>query len=44
MSMTIQSRVKDKILVAQGKASKVENAPAEMLRAWINKWKRRKVE
>ncbi|GKC84894.1 putative reverse transcriptase domain-containing protein [Tanacetum coccineum] len=32
MSMTIQSSVKDKILVAQGEASKVENAPAEMLR------------
>ncbi|GKC73939.1 hypothetical protein Tco_1119822 [Tanacetum coccineum] len=32
MSMTIQSSVKDKILVAQGKVSKVENAPAEMLR------------
>ncbi|GKD98279.1 reverse transcriptase domain-containing protein, partial [Tanacetum coccineum] len=32
MSMTIQSSVKDKILVAQSKASKVENATAEMLR------------
>ncbi|GJV37746.1 putative reverse transcriptase domain-containing protein [Tanacetum coccineum] len=32
MSMTIQSGVKDKILVAQGEASKEENAPAEMLR------------
>ncbi|GJT15565.1 putative reverse transcriptase domain-containing protein [Tanacetum coccineum] len=32
MSMTIQSSVKDKILAAQGEASKVENAPAEMLR------------
>nr|GEV95595.1 putative reverse transcriptase domain-containing protein [Tanacetum cinerariifolium] len=31
MSMTIQSSVKDKILVAQGEASKVENATAEML-------------
>ncbi|GJS53086.1 hypothetical protein Tco_0626448 [Tanacetum coccineum] len=32
MSMTIQSSVKDKILAAQGEASKVENAQAEMLR------------
>ncbi|GJU94209.1 putative reverse transcriptase domain-containing protein [Tanacetum coccineum] len=32
MSMTIQSSVKDKILAAQGEASKVENAPVEMLR------------
>nr|GEV52939.1 hypothetical protein [Tanacetum cinerariifolium] len=32
MSMTIQSGVKDKILVAQSKVSKVENAPAKMLR------------
>nr|GEU81825.1 putative reverse transcriptase domain-containing protein [Tanacetum cinerariifolium] len=32
MSMTIQSSVKDKILVAQSEASKIENAPAEMLR------------
>nr|GEZ53775.1 putative reverse transcriptase domain-containing protein [Tanacetum cinerariifolium] len=32
MSMTIQSSVKDKILVAQHEASKIENAPAEMLR------------
>ncbi|GJS55099.1 reverse transcriptase domain-containing protein [Tanacetum coccineum] len=32
MSMTIQSSVKDKILFAQGEASMVENAPAEMLR------------
>ncbi|GJQ96253.1 putative reverse transcriptase domain-containing protein [Tanacetum coccineum] len=32
MSMTIQSDVKDKILVAQNEASKVENAPAKMLR------------
>ncbi|GKB17941.1 putative reverse transcriptase domain-containing protein [Tanacetum coccineum] len=32
MSMIIQSSVKDRILVAQSKASKVENAPAEMLR------------
>ncbi|GJQ96937.1 putative reverse transcriptase domain-containing protein [Tanacetum coccineum] len=32
MSMTIQSGVKDKILAAQSEASKVENAPAEMLR------------
>ncbi|GJY67218.1 ribonuclease H-like domain-containing protein [Tanacetum coccineum] len=31
MSMTIQSCVKDKILVAQGEASKVENMPAKML-------------
>ncbi|GKB99891.1 putative reverse transcriptase domain-containing protein, partial [Tanacetum coccineum] len=31
MSMTIQSSVKDKILVAQGEASKVENATAKML-------------
>nr|GEZ71572.1 hypothetical protein [Tanacetum cinerariifolium] len=30
--MTIKSSVKDKILAAQGEASKVENAPAEMLR------------
>nr|GEY01453.1 putative reverse transcriptase domain-containing protein [Tanacetum cinerariifolium] len=33
ISMTIQSSVKDKILVAQCEASKVENAPAEMLRS-----------
>ncbi|GKB32978.1 putative reverse transcriptase domain-containing protein [Tanacetum coccineum] len=32
MSMTIQSGVKDKILVAQSESSKVENAPTEMLR------------
>ncbi|GKD77986.1 putative reverse transcriptase domain-containing protein [Tanacetum coccineum] len=32
MSMTIQSSVKDKILVAQSKVSKVENATTEMLR------------
>ncbi|GJV47942.1 putative reverse transcriptase domain-containing protein [Tanacetum coccineum] len=31
MSMTIQSGVKDKILVVQSEASKVENVPAEML-------------
>ncbi|GJT67184.1 putative reverse transcriptase domain-containing protein [Tanacetum coccineum] len=31
VSMTIQSSVKDKILVAQSKASKVENATIEML-------------
>ncbi|GKA26274.1 putative reverse transcriptase domain-containing protein [Tanacetum coccineum] len=31
MFMTIQSNVKDKILVAQGEASKVENTPVEML-------------
>nr|GEV71803.1 putative reverse transcriptase domain-containing protein [Tanacetum cinerariifolium] len=30
--MTIQSSVKDKILVVQGEASKVETAPPEMLR------------
>ncbi|GJR06101.1 putative reverse transcriptase domain-containing protein [Tanacetum coccineum] len=32
MSMTIQSGVKDKIVVAPNEASKVENAPGEMLR------------
>ncbi|GKA74238.1 putative reverse transcriptase domain-containing protein [Tanacetum coccineum] len=32
MSLTIQSCVKDNILAAQGEASKVENAPIEMLR------------
>ncbi|GKF65484.1 hypothetical protein Tco_0192001 [Tanacetum coccineum] len=32
MSMTIQSSVKDKILATSSKTSKVENAPAEMLR------------
>nr|GEX86763.1 putative reverse transcriptase domain-containing protein [Tanacetum cinerariifolium] len=32
MSMTIQSSVKDNILVAQGEAFKVENAPTEKLR------------
>ncbi|GKC25513.1 putative reverse transcriptase domain-containing protein [Tanacetum coccineum] len=31
MPMTIQSNVKDKIFAAQGEASKVENAPTEML-------------
>nr|GEV81129.1 putative reverse transcriptase domain-containing protein [Tanacetum cinerariifolium] len=31
MSMTIQSGVKDKVLVAQNEASKEENTPAEML-------------
>ncbi|GKD04107.1 hypothetical protein Tco_1179081 [Tanacetum coccineum] len=31
MSMTIQSSVTDKILVAQREASKIENAQAEML-------------
>ncbi|GJR14313.1 putative reverse transcriptase domain-containing protein [Tanacetum coccineum] len=47
MSMTIQSSVKDIfivdwILAAQGEASKVENAPAKLLRG--NKWKRREME
>ncbi|GJZ59318.1 hypothetical protein Tco_0615134 [Tanacetum coccineum] len=32
MSMTIQSSVRDKILATPSKTSKVENAPAEMLR------------
>ncbi|GKC12689.1 hypothetical protein Tco_1009471 [Tanacetum coccineum] len=32
MSMTIQSSVKDKILATSSETSKVENAPAEMLR------------
>ncbi|GJT99026.1 putative reverse transcriptase domain-containing protein [Tanacetum coccineum] len=32
MSMTIQTSVKDRILAAQGEASKVENTPTEMLR------------
>ncbi|GJR50784.1 putative reverse transcriptase domain-containing protein [Tanacetum coccineum] len=32
MCMTIQSGVKDKILVAQMEATKLENAPAKMLR------------
>ncbi|GJR88177.1 hypothetical protein Tco_0212188 [Tanacetum coccineum] len=32
MSMTIQSSVKDKILTTPSETSKVENAPAEMLR------------
>ncbi|GJR31098.1 hypothetical protein Tco_1107330 [Tanacetum coccineum] len=32
MSMTIQSCVKDKILATSSKISKIENAPAEMLR------------
>ncbi|GKF70242.1 hypothetical protein Tco_0203299, partial [Tanacetum coccineum] len=32
MSMTIQSSVKGKILATSSKTSKVENAPAEMLR------------
>ncbi|GJS88563.1 putative reverse transcriptase domain-containing protein [Tanacetum coccineum] len=32
MFMTIQSIVKDRILVAQGETSKVENVPVEMLR------------
>ncbi|GKE31994.1 putative reverse transcriptase domain-containing protein [Tanacetum coccineum] len=32
MFMTIQSVVKDRILVAQGETSKVENVPVEMLR------------
>ncbi|GKC30198.1 putative reverse transcriptase domain-containing protein [Tanacetum coccineum] len=32
ISMTIQSGVKDKILIAQNEAFKVENVPAEMLR------------
>nr|GEU67566.1 reverse transcriptase domain-containing protein [Tanacetum cinerariifolium] len=40
MSMTIQSRVKDKILTTPIDTSKVENAPAEMLRDLDNKWKR----
>nr|GEY80252.1 putative reverse transcriptase domain-containing protein [Tanacetum cinerariifolium] len=31
MSMTIQSGIKNKILIAQNKASYIENAPAEML-------------
>ncbi|GKE09135.1 putative reverse transcriptase domain-containing protein [Tanacetum coccineum] len=32
MSMTIQSTIKDKILAAKSEVSKVENAPAELLR------------
>ncbi|GKD09885.1 hypothetical protein Tco_1189570 [Tanacetum coccineum] len=32
MSITIQSNVKDKILATLSETSKVENAPAEMLR------------
>ncbi|GJV55274.1 hypothetical protein Tco_1456279 [Tanacetum coccineum] len=40
MSMTIQSSVKDKILATSSETSKVENAPAEMLRDLTNKWKR----
>ena len=32
MSMTIQSNVKDKILATPSETSKLENAPAEMLR------------
>ncbi|GKF05709.1 hypothetical protein Tco_0036377 [Tanacetum coccineum] len=32
MSMTIQSSIKDKILATLSEMSKVENAPAEMLR------------
>ncbi|GJS63065.1 hypothetical protein Tco_0677629 [Tanacetum coccineum] len=32
MSMTIQSSVKDKILATPSETSKVENAPAKMLR------------
>ncbi|GKG26168.1 hypothetical protein Tco_0399314, partial [Tanacetum coccineum] len=32
MNMTIQSSIKDKILVAQNEVSEVVNAPAEMLR------------
>ncbi|GJY05704.1 putative reverse transcriptase domain-containing protein [Tanacetum coccineum] len=43
MCMTIRSSVTNKILAAQGEASKVGNAKADMLRAWTNKWKRRKM-
>ncbi|GKE22234.1 putative reverse transcriptase domain-containing protein, partial [Tanacetum coccineum] len=43
MAMTIQFGVKDKILVAQNEASKVENKPAELC-GLTNRWKRRKME
>ncbi|GJZ57291.1 putative reverse transcriptase domain-containing protein [Tanacetum coccineum] len=41
MSMTIQSSVKDKILVAQSEASKIENAPVEMLRGMDQKMQKK---
>ncbi|GJR79710.1 putative reverse transcriptase domain-containing protein [Tanacetum coccineum] len=43
MAMIIKSGVKRMILAAQSEAFKQENAPAEMLRGLINKWKRRKM-
>ncbi|GKB17102.1 hypothetical protein Tco_0851025 [Tanacetum coccineum] len=36
MSMTIQSSVKDKLLATSSETSKVENAPAEMLRDLVS--------
>ncbi|GJZ51012.1 putative reverse transcriptase domain-containing protein [Tanacetum coccineum] len=41
MSMTIQSSVKDKILATSSETSKVENAPAEMLRDLDQQTKKR---
>ncbi|GJS57802.1 putative reverse transcriptase domain-containing protein [Tanacetum coccineum] len=41
MNMTIQSSIKDMILAAQNKATKVVNAPAEMLRGLDEHMKRR---
>ncbi|GJR67699.1 putative reverse transcriptase domain-containing protein [Tanacetum coccineum] len=41
MSMTIQSSVKDKILATSSETSKVENAPAEMLRDLDQKMEKR---
>ncbi|GJR06560.1 hypothetical protein Tco_0529544 [Tanacetum coccineum] len=41
MSMTIQSSVKEKILVTPSETSKVENAPAEMLRDMDQKMEKR---
>ncbi|GJZ60966.1 hypothetical protein Tco_0617103 [Tanacetum coccineum] len=41
MFMTIQSNVKDKILATPSETSKVENAPAEMLRDMDQQMKKR---
>ncbi|GKB76950.1 putative reverse transcriptase domain-containing protein [Tanacetum coccineum] len=41
MNMTIQSSIKDKILVAQNEASEVVDAPSEMLRGLDKQMKRR---
>nr|GEX64319.1 putative reverse transcriptase domain-containing protein [Tanacetum cinerariifolium] len=44
MNMTIQSSIKDKILAAHNEASKINNAPAEMLRGLDDQMKQKSDE